>query len=174
MRIYSRWRDGKIKHRKGRLLNLIPGAIFIVVATGCADRARKKKKSAVFKLWQYSLLIFNIIRKSLENHHKTWDYDQSIKHNDYSVYFFSASPRKWDLLCCGYVGGKSKNIFHNYSNIWRTLACMNYYTIMQLCLSAQKQCFIQSLVLDGVNAFLWRASRRKIFYKAFKLSQSWC
>lgn len=99
MRIYSRWRDGKIKHRKGRLLNLIPAAIFIVVATGCADRARKKKKkkervSAVFKLWQYSLLIFNIIRKSLENHHKTWEYDQSIKHNDYSVHFFSASPWK--------------------------------------------------------------------------------
>lgn len=100
MRIYSRWRDGKIKHRKGRLLNLIPAAIFIVVATGCADGAgggwggEGGCVSAVFKLWQYSLLIFNIIRKSLENHHKTWEYDQSIKHNDYSVHFFSASPWK--------------------------------------------------------------------------------
>lgn len=48
----------------------------------------KKRKAAVFELWLYSLLIFNIIRKSLENHHKTWDYDQSIKHTDYSVRSF--------------------------------------------------------------------------------------
>jgi len=94
MRIYGRWRDGKIKHQKGWLLNLIPSVIFIVVAIECADRALRKKTTAVFKLWRYSLLIFNIIRKSLENHHKTWDYDQSIKHNDYSVYSFSALPWK--------------------------------------------------------------------------------
>lgn len=100
--------------------------------------------TAVFKLWLYSLLIFNIIRKSLENHHKTWDYDQSIKHNDYSVYSFSALPWKWDLQCCGYVE-ESMNIFHNYCNIWKTLACMNYYNIMKLCLSAQKQSFHWSL-----------------------------
>lgn len=41
MRIYGRWGDGKIKHQKGWLLNLIPSAIFIVVAIGCADRALK-------------------------------------------------------------------------------------------------------------------------------------
>lgn len=65
-----------------------------------------KKTTAVFKLWLYSLLIFNIIRKSLENHHKTWDYDQSIKHNDYSVCSFPALLWKWDLHCCGYVEEK--------------------------------------------------------------------
>lgn len=32
MRIYSRWGDDKIKHQKGWVLNLIPTAIFIVVA----------------------------------------------------------------------------------------------------------------------------------------------
>lgn len=147
MRIYGRWEDGKIKHQKGWLLNLIPSAIFIVVAIGSADGALKKKDgggTAVFKLWLYSLLIFNIIRKSLENHHKTWDYDQSIKHNDYSVYSFSALPWKWDLQCCAYVE-ESMNIFHNYCNIWKTLACMNYYNIMKLCLSAQKQSFHWSL-----------------------------
>lgn len=43
IRIYGRWGDGKIKHQKGWLLNLIPSAIFIVVAIGCADRALKKR-----------------------------------------------------------------------------------------------------------------------------------
>lgn len=98
MRIYGRWEDGKIKHRKGRPLNLIPRAIFILVAiVGRREsigrkkqnkQPQKKRKAAVFELWLYSLLIFNIIRKSLENHHKTWDYDQSIKHTDYSVRSF--------------------------------------------------------------------------------------
>lgn len=43
MRIYGRWEDGKIKHQKGWLLNLIPSAIFIVVAIGSADGALEKK-----------------------------------------------------------------------------------------------------------------------------------
>lgn len=43
MRIYGRWEDGKIKHQKGWLLNLIPSAIFIVVAIGSADGALKKR-----------------------------------------------------------------------------------------------------------------------------------
>lgn len=98
--------DGKIKHRKGWPLNLIPCAIFIVVAIKCVDRAlgKKQKWPHVFKLWLCSLLIFNVIRKSLENHHETWDYDQSIKHNDYSVCSFLASPWKWDLCRSSYVG----------------------------------------------------------------------
>lgn len=35
---------------------------------------------------------------------------------------------------------------------------------MHLCTPAQKQRSVQSFVLDSVNAFLWGASGRKIFF----------
>ncbi len=77
---------------------------------------------------------------------------RAIKHNDYSGCSFSPLfPRKWDFALHAWAG-ESKSISHNYYNIWKTLACINYYTFILLFFNNTKKKIIplSKVLKDGL------------------------